>query len=136
LPLSADGPKGVAREALISVVHTDAQQAKVSTPKKTKSTTRALAPVAAPVAAPAVIANGTVTPVKGAVVQAASASPAFVGATVTPRVTTGAAVVAAASAAPTALPFTGAPVGLLLLVGGVVLGAGALLTLAGARRTV
>jgi hypothetical protein len=85
--------------------------------------------VTAPTTTP-VVANGTVTPlVQGEAVAATEAAP-LVG-PVAPQ----AAVVASGAVAPTALPFTGAPVGLLLLLSGLALGLGAALTRVGARAT-
>ena len=90
------------------------------------------APAAAPAAAPqVVVAQGTVTPLVGTPVTQAARAAGFVG----PVAPTQGAVVAAGAVAPAALPFTGAPVGLLLLVAGLVVGVGAALVRTGARRT-
>src|SRR3954452_21724672 len=69
--------------------------------------------------------------------RATSATPQVLGLTVTRALPAGATRVVAVSAArtPTSLPFTGAPVGLLLAVAGVGLGAGGALLVAGRRRT-
>ena len=89
-----------------------------------------VAPAAPAVAAPAakVVANGTVTPLVAAPVAAAQGA-AFVGPVAAPGAGT------AVAAAPAALPFTGAPVGLLLVLSGLLLLVGALSGLAGTRRT-
>ena len=88
-------------------------------------------PAAAPAAAPQVVAQGTVTPLVGTPVTQAAQAAGFIG----PVAPVRGAVVAAGAVQPTTLPFTGAPVGLLLLVAGLTVGGGAALVYAGARRT-
>jgi len=114
-----DSPKGT---EVTKVAAAPAQPAPVTTHLTAPAPAAAPAAVlAAPVTgelsaeavAPAVVVEG---PVQGPVAR-----------------TTGAAASAAAGA--TALPFTGAPVGLLLVVAGLCLGLGSALSLAGTRRT-
>src|SRR4051812_33079193 len=107
--------------------------AKVAAPVHVLSVVPPAAPaLAAPVttkAAAKVVANGTVTPLVAAPVAKAVRGAGFIGPVA------GTAVVATSAVAPTALPFTGAPVGLLLVVSGLLVALGALCALAGTRRT-
>jgi hypothetical protein len=111
--------------------------AKVAAPGRIQNVVTPAAPaVAAPVTTKAaatgvatIVANGTVTPLVAAPVAKAVRGAGFIG----PVAGTG--VAAASAAAPAALPFTGAPVGLLLMVSGLLLALGALAALAGTRRT-
>ena len=107
--------------------------ADVAVPVRVASVVTPAAPaLAAPVtrkAAAKVVAYGTVTPLVAARTAAAVRGAGFIG----PVAGTG--VVAASAAAPTALPFTGAPVGLLLMVSGLLVALGALFALVGTRRT-
>lgn len=106
----------------------------VVTQAPARTTTLAATPAAPAVAAPAkVIALGHVTPLAAATAGQA----AFIGPVAGSGSGAGS-VVAAASlgskAAPAALPFTGAPVGLLLVLAGLAIGLGGLSTFAGARQ--
>jgi hypothetical protein len=119
-----------ARVAVKATSHTSV--AKVDAPA---SVLGVVTPAAPALAAPApgtaakVVANGTVTPLVDAPMAASVRGAGFVGPVA------GSSVAAASAAAPAALPFTGAPVGLLLLVSGLLLALGALTALAGTRRT-
>jgi hypothetical protein len=126
-----------ARPAVRAAVQAQARPVAAVTPVQVASAVTPAAPaVAAPVttkAAAKVVAHGAVTPQVTELVAAPAAKSAVRGAGFIGPVA-GTAVVAASAAAPTALPFTGAPVGLLLVVSGLLVALGALVAVAGTRR--
>ena len=121
-PVKADKPKGPKGKPV------------VSTPISGGGQTGVTGPTTRPVTKPAPVAQRPVAAVgAGTVAQPAQAPRPFVGPV---AATAGAGVVAQSAVTPQALPFTGAPVVLLLLIGGLAFALGAVLLSVSARRTV